>query len=136
MGRKKGGKNSDTDLKAREILAKKLENPGKTQMEIAEELGIEHNTVSQRLKRAMELPEIKALETTSEENLIKMLPDCDKAYLDALRNYEPQNMSNRIKVATLIYKTRGLIKDNPVIVNNTNILEVVSVDGTTEALPV
>lgn len=137
MPRKKGSKNSDTDLKARQVLEKKLIDPNKTQEEIAEELNVSAWTVGQRLKKALELPEIKEIEKTSEDRITKMLPDCDLAYLDALRNKEQWNARNRLHAATMIYKTRGLIKENPeIVIENQNILEVISLDGAVEKLPV
>lgn len=110
MGRKKGGKNSDTDLKAQETLLAKI-NSGKTHEEVAQDEGVHHSTVSRRIQKALNSDQIQSIINTSRDRLIQMISRCDDAYLNVLTHKDPMNFGNQIKVAQSIYRTFGLLQD-------------------------
>lgn len=112
MGRKRGSKNADTDLKLQEALAMKLTS-NKSQAEIAEELGVNEGTVTRRLQKAMGSTEVQNYINTSRNRLIEMLGRCDDAYHNILTWNSPENFGNQLRAATAIYKTFGLIQEDP-----------------------
>lgn len=128
MGRKKGGKNSDTDLKVQEALEKVIKE-GKTQQEVADELGVDKSTISDRVRKGLNSAEIQAIVGRSRERLIHMLSRCDDVYHRILTYSHPDNFGNQLKAATNIYKTFGLIQDEAQIQINNIIPIKVTVDG-------
>ncbi len=121
-GRKRGGKNADTDLKAEQALNEVI-NGNKTRKQVAEELGVHPQTVSERIQKALTPERIQQIVGTSRSRLIEMLSRCDDAYHRVLTWNAPDNFGNQIRVATSIYKTFGLINDEAQI-KVTNIIPI------------
>ena len=128
MGRKKGGHNADTILKA-QVIAEKVINEGKTMKAVAEELGINRNTVSHLMSHAMSDEEVKMRINRSRDRVTKMLSLADSAYLRILTHNEPTNFGNQAALAKSIYKTYGVIREDPAITINNIVPVKVEVDG-------
>lgn len=122
MGRKKGGRNVDTPERI-EAVAQKVLEEGKSVKECAEELGLHRNSVSRTLQKGMADEEVKARINRSRDRLLKMLSLSDGAYLRTLKYNKPENFANQINVASKIYKTFGLIREEPII-SITNIIPI------------
>lgn len=118
MARKKGTKNTDRDLKDLMTLEKSLE-PGKTKAELAKELGINPNTVTVRLQRAISNINIQDFIQRSIDRNAQMLEKCDKTVNQVLDCTDNNQFGNKIRVVEGIYKTFGVWKADPILeVNN------------------
>lgn len=117
MGRKRGGKNADTDLKAQEAL--QAIKSGKTGNKLAEELGVSKNTISARKKRALEDPALLEMIEESRRRNLLMLSRCDDNLHNILTYGHPDNFGNQLRAIGSIYRTFGVWQDQPVVqVNN------------------
>lgn len=97
-----------------QTLAKALKS-GKSHNELAKELGVHHTTISDRINRALTPEAIQGIINASRERIIKMIPRADEALLDTLDNKSDIAIGHRLKAATQIHKTFGLIQDEPQI---------------------
>lgn len=114
MGRKKGGKNGDSVHRAHKI-AEKVLIEGKSVTKAAEEMGIHKNTASRLLHTVMDDVEVKERIQRSRERIIRMLTLADEAYLRVLTYDHPDNYGNQLKAAQSIYRTMGVLTDDPLI---------------------
>lgn len=110
MARKRGAKNANNDIKDAKILQKLLEE-GKNQREIAEEMGMNRNTVSFRINKLLSQEEVSQKVAESKNRLLKMLTRCDAVYLKTLEGTKDEGEANRIKVAQSIYRSFGVVND-------------------------
>jgi DNA-binding transcriptional regulator LsrR (DeoR family) len=134
-GRKGGDKNTITVKKSLDVAHKILEE-GKTVQQCAKELGIHRNTVSNLFSQAMNQEEVKSRISRSRDRLVKMLSLADAAYLRTLKYNKPENFANQVNVATRIYRTFGLIQDQPQIqINNQFAVKIEVRDSTYEFTP-
>jgi transposase len=114
MGRKKGVKNGSTDLKAA-LMAEKVINEHKTVAEAAKEVGVHASTGSRLLHRAMADSEVRSRIQRSRDRVIKMLSLADNAFLKILKHDDPVNYGNQLKAAQSIYRTMGVLTDQPIM---------------------
>lgn len=120
MDEKKPKKRRSTvkhEVRIQEAAQKVLEE-GKSVQECANEMGIHRNHVTKLLHKAMSDEEVRSRVQRSKDRLVKMLSLADGAYLRILKYNHPENFSNQAKVATSIYKTMGLIREEPMMALN------------------
>jgi len=113
-GRKKGSKSTTSIIKEKEAVELVI-NGNKTFKEAAKELGVHPQTVAERVQKALSSEEVKGIVDRSRSRLAQMLSRCDDAYHRILTYNEPSNFGNQAKVATTVYKTFGLVEDEPAI---------------------
>lgn len=113
-----------TELKDQEIAAKALETLNVRKC--AEELGVHRNTVYASMRRALSDDQIREAVQRSRDRNIKMLGLCDTKTLSILKDPDPVQAGNQIRLISSIYKTFGVWKDEPSIqIQTTAPLQVV-----------
>lgn len=128
MGRKKGTKNADTDLKARQALEGVLS--GKTRQMVADELGINRNTITDRLKRAVSNSDIQSMIQRSIDRGAMMLGKADFGLNEILDDRDPTRQPTRLRAVEGLYKAYGVWKEQPVIqINNFTPIIVKTTEG-------
>lgn len=114
-GRKRRGKSTDTDIKAKIALNAVLENPGKTKQEIADQLGIDRNTVTARLNRALNDDNIKDYIQRSIDLNGLMLSKCDRGLNRILDAGDEKHFPTQLRAIEGVYKSFGVWKNEPII---------------------
>lgn len=110
---------------------KKVLEEGKSIQQAAKEIGINRNTVTKLIYRALNDEEVKQRIQRSRDRVVKMLSLADEAFLRVLKYNHPENFANQIKTATSIYRTMGVLSDEPMIKIQSHAPVVVKVEGQT-----
>jgi len=127
-GRKKGSKSTTSIIKEKEAVELVI-NGNKTFKEAAKELGVHPQTVAERVQKALSSEDVRNIVERSRSRLTQMLSRCDDAYHRVLTYNHPDNFGNQIRVATGLYKTYGLVNEDPSITIQNNTAIQVKVDG-------
>lgn len=129
MGRKKGGKNADTDLRAQIALGEVIKG-NKTRKEVAEEFGVHPQTISERIQRAINNRDIQAVIQRSIDRGAMMLGKVDHRFNKVLDSDDPLHMGHQIRIGEGLYKAYGVWKEQPVIqINNFTPIIVKTTEG-------
>ena len=126
---KKRGKALDTPIKDQATLEKVLE--GKSKQKIADEMGIDRNTVTKRIQRALSNEQIQAMIQRSIDRNAMMLSKCDHVVNRILDTTDPMAAGVQLRATEGIYKSFGVWKNEPPVVVQNIIPIQVKVDGKT-----
>jgi transposase len=126
--KKPGKKNGDKGLVtaiADQKIAERLIETGSVK-KCAEELGVHRNTIYKAANRALTDDMIRQAVQRSRDRNIKMLGLCDNKTLSILKDTDPVQAGNQIKIISSIYKTFGVWKDEAVVqINHFTPIQVV-----------